>query len=112
MSETKHSKGPWQIVDVDGYIEVRTLDGFEVCGIGDMEVIEGEDLANARLIATAPDMLAALEAITSNPHLDLGDLVYQVRERECQGWEGDAVRQWSEAVTSVKEAIRKAKGQA
>ena len=64
------------------------------------------------LIAAAPDMLAALEAITSNPHINLGDLVYQVRERECQGWEGDAVRQWSEAVTSVLEAIRKAKGKA
>ncbi len=43
-----------------------------------------------------------LRALFSNPHVDLGDLVYQIREREGQGWDGPAVKAWSEAVTEAK----------
>lgn len=57
------------------------------------------------LIKAAKPMLAALEAISSNPHLDLGDIIYTVREHEGQGWDGPAVKAWSDAVTAVKAAI-------
>jgi hypothetical protein len=66
---------------------------------------------NARLIISAPDLLAALEALFSNPHLDLGDLVYTICEKELQGWDGPAVKAWSDAVTAAKAAIKKARGE-
>ena len=53
-------------------------------------------------------LLAALLLLTGNPHIDLGDLVYQVREREGKGWDGPAVLAWSQGVTSAKAAIAKA----
>ena len=65
--------------------------------------------ANARLISAAPELLEALEALTSNPHVDLGDLVYQVRDREGLGWDGPEVTKWSNAVQQARAAIAKAK---
>lgn len=53
-------------------------------------------------------MLAALKAVSSNEHVDLGDLVYYVKDRELKGWEGPAVTQWSKTVELVKEAIKEA----
>jgi len=50
---------------------------------------------------------AALVALTTNPHMNLGDLVYGVREREGLGWEGPAVKAWSDAVQSAETALRK-----
>jgi hypothetical protein len=54
------------------------------------------------------EMLEALIALTSNPHLDLGDLVYNVRERECEGWEGPSVVAWGQAVAKAKAALSRA----
>lgn len=66
------------------------------------------DEAKARAISASLEMLAALKAISSNPHCDLGDLVYRVRESEGEGWDGPAVIAWSNAVQAVKTAIQKA----
>jgi len=49
-----------------------------------------------------------LEALTSNPYLNLGDLVYQVREREGKGWEGPAVVAWSNAIDQARAALANA----
>jgi hypothetical protein len=62
------------------------------------------------LIAAAPELLEALKALTSNPHVDLGGLVYQVRDREGEGWDGPQVTNWSNAVQAAKAAIAKAEG--
>ena len=62
----------------------------------------------AKLIEAAPELLIALEALFSNEHIDLGDLVYNVRESEGEGWEVPSVTAWGEAVTKAKEAIQKA----
>ena len=48
----------------------------------------------------------ALSALFNNPHIDLGDFVYQVREREGQGWEGSAVKAWSDAVVAGSRLLR------
>ena len=48
---------------------------------------------------------AALTGLMTNPHMDLGDLVYNVREREQNGWEGPSVTAWSNAVTAAKAAL-------
>lgn len=53
-------------------------------------------------LATATE---ALRALMSNPHLILGDLVYEVYEREGEGWEGPAVKQWKEAVNGARAVL-------
>lgn len=52
-----HTPGPWH-VDDDGAI--RTRDGRDVVAAFDHRVVVAD--ADARLIAAAPDLLAALEA--------------------------------------------------
>lgn len=57
----------------------------------------------------ASDMLKALVAISTNPHLNLDDRIYDVREAEGHGWDGPAVVAWSNAVCAVKQTIKDAK---
>jgi len=59
----------------------------------------------AALVKAAPRMLAALRAISSNPHLNLGDQIYSIRERELQGFDGPAVKAWSDAVTEIQNIL-------
>jgi hypothetical protein len=54
------------------------------------------------------DAIAVLRALTTNPHLSLGDLVYTVRERELEGWEGPAVKSWSDAVVAATDVLKRA----
>lgn len=56
-----------------------------------------------------PRLLCALVALTTNPHVSLDDLVYTVREREGEGWEGPSVVTWGNAVADAQRAIRDAK---
>jgi len=55
---------------------------------------------------TLQDYQFALLAIFSNPHVDLGDLVYTIRERELEGWEGPAVKQWGDAVAAAHKLLK------
>jgi hypothetical protein len=48
---------------------------------------------------------AVLTALMTNPHLDLGDCVYTIREREGDGWDGPAVAAWGDAVSAAKKAL-------
>ena len=59
---TKHTPGPWPIQSHENRLYVGPV---EIDGDDD------EDLANARLIAAAPDMLAALRAL-DDVNLDVG----------------------------------------
>lgn len=54
------------------------------------------------------DAIAALRALTGNPHLHLGDLVYNVRDRELEGWEGPSVKAWSDAVVAAADVLKRA----
>ena len=59
MNEPKFTPGPWNVIDCAG-LEVEA-DGISICEIwqrGD----EDQEQANARLIAAAPCLLAALQA--------------------------------------------------
>lgn len=58
-----------------------------------------------RLREQNEERVAALVAISTNPHINLGDLVYAVRDAEGLGWEGPAVAAWGEACEAVKAAI-------
>lgn len=53
-------------------------------------------------------LIEGVEKLTTNKHVTLGDLVYNVREREGKGWNGKSVTQWSEAVTAIEQNAPKA----
>lgn len=90
----KHTKGPWR-VELNTCIEVWNQN-THICDLsGDHEShTEVNDLANARLIAAAPDMLEALE-VALETLLEQPDLV------------GDA----DMSVRTIKSAIAKARGE-
>lgn len=58
---TTHTPGPWAVDVMPGEVvvyEAVTLENIDICKMGG----NNNDGANARLIAAAPDMLAALRA--------------------------------------------------
>jgi hypothetical protein len=67
MSELKHSAAPWEIVpddDEPGDLVILSKDIYEVahvsrCYKGDR--VPEKEMANARLIAAAPELLTALQ---------------------------------------------------
>jgi len=62
MAETKHTPGPWTVGEGDR--ELLVLVDLGGCGDGLIcSVARPRYGANARLIAAAPDMLAALEGL-------------------------------------------------
>lgn len=81
MNTPKHTPGPWQASNTDGpwlpggddgLVEATTPDGLfikrEICHFfidPDDEMTLAEDLANARLIAAAPDLAAACLAFNA-----------------------------------------------
>jgi len=55
-----HTPGPWRIrAERYKFIHVYSPNG----GIAHLDTIDGEGAANARLIAAAPDLLAALRGV-------------------------------------------------
>jgi hypothetical protein len=56
----EHTPGPWKFIEDDGIFYVEAGNGHRYAD-GDMEGACGECLANARLIAAAPEMLEALK---------------------------------------------------
>lgn len=63
------SRGPWKIELESEQATIRAADGYDVCCIPiDPEYgWDGEDQANVRLIAAAPEMLRLLEWVYKNP---------------------------------------------
>lgn len=57
MKQTKHTPGPWSLSKTDDYVieAVKAGSPYEVCMYMVDSDNEAEDLANARLIAAAPD---------------------------------------------------------
>ena len=49
--------------------------------------------------------LDVLRQLVSNKHISLGDLIYQIREREGEGWDGPWVIQWGDAVKNATELL-------
>jgi hypothetical protein len=71
-----HTPGPWRVVDGD----VLTADGRRVAtihGYADEEIREPR--ANARLVAAAPDLRAALAQLVAD--VDQGSLLYEHSDR-------------------------------
>lgn len=62
---TKHTPGPWatHLVDETVVVIPRRPLPQQISMLGHSEVADDEDYANARLIAAAPELLAALEGL-------------------------------------------------
>ena len=70
MNETKHTPGPWWVsVPPSACLTTRFIearDGTHICKVGHRDFTSGSqesDLANAYLIAAAPELLEALECL-------------------------------------------------
>lgn len=104
-----HTPGPWKI-DEEGFV-VSGPDDFDICDISLRKV--GTDteemLANARLIAAAPELLSALEKFLktedlSNAAIESGDV------GELEAAEEEIATLYYEAVNEARAIIAKAKG--
>ena len=90
MTTTKHAPGPWRVVGITqmatgmGYYSIVTADGAVVCDM------RNRPISDAHIIAAAPDLLEALEALVAE----------QGRRRG---------RAWREAMAKAEAAITKAK---
>lgn len=40
---------------------------------------------------------------------DLGDFIYNIRDREAKGWDGPLVQKWSDACRLAREALNEAR---
>ena len=54
---------------------------------------------------TLTQAIEIIRALTGNAHINLGDLVYNVREREGLGWEGPSVVGWGAAVKAAEDFL-------
>lgn len=107
---SKHTPGPWKHVGQTGdgkrqLVESANDDSWERCSAE----IDSDDcdhdmaIANARLIAAAPELLDALEGL-----LDARDTDWEeAAEGDPDSDEGKA---WLSAVKQAYEAVRKAQG--
>ena len=64
---SNHTPGPWRVEHstAKGYLYMSYLysDEHHIISVGGSSISKGENKANARLIAAAPDLLAACEAV-------------------------------------------------
>lgn len=47
----------------------------------------------------------ALKALMTNPSIDLGDMIYNVKDREGKGWEGPDVTAWGKALIEARKLL-------
>ena len=72
MSDGKQTKGPWEeLTPSDNIWPPRVFAGSEIIAMVDnSDMTQDEKIANARLIAAAPDMLEALLGMVRLAELD------------------------------------------
>ena len=72
-NKTQHTPGPWRMGKRAYDRAIYGQQGAEVASMLDLFHTPAESLANARLIAAAPDLLAALRAVMACPDLSRND---------------------------------------
>jgi len=89
--ENKHTPGPWKIIYPEGFLYhivingrpfIATIDG-QYPDLEQCEEHEQENLANAKLIAAAPELLEALRAIAEelpDPTLSVTKIIKEIAE--------------------------------
>jgi hypothetical protein len=115
MTQAKHTPGPWNIGMRSGansnliyaYNGAEQHDDDSICSVYGMyqhteieNQKEGVGLANARLIAAAPELLDELKAVEAHLHAYV----------EAIEWGGGAASKSAERLASVRKAIAKAEG--
>jgi hypothetical protein len=90
MKNTKHTPGPWNIITRPNSFLISVM-SEDHTSIGDVSSIE-----NARLIASAPELLEALEELQHRFYV-LGGCVFQPKDEPF--------------MVKVTELLRKAKGE-
>lgn len=96
---SKHTPGPWGILINKKLKEIGIVSeklhqrGTTKCGICEIIITSPEDLANARLIAAAPEMLQLLT-----------DLIFCLENR------GVGLPEIEEIIKEAKEVIKKVEG--
>jgi hypothetical protein len=107
MIESKHTPGPWKAQLREGYVRHHAKGQWEVVSayetewwIADAAPHTGCDEANARLIAAAPELLAALETVLSWAEPVAGDN----RDKEAAANE-------EASIALARAAIAKAEGE-
>ncbi len=97
---TTHTPGPWGLMEhQDGFLTLTPPDG-RCAYFGMLPNEDDEDRANGRLIAAAPDLLAALELLGANILALPTPLFEQISEHIKPG------------VAASRAAISRAKGEA
>ena len=117
-AQTKHTPGPWEVHGNNIVATKGNVDVAVICYSG--EHFTGEDKANARLIAAAPELLEALRnvvgAFTTNPDpesrpISATWLAEYLRHRKCPRGErmGPSLEQiQDECINTARAAIAKA----
>lgn len=103
----EHTPGPWRLsAESEGYCRVEAGRGYYTGPFVDtgFEVTGFTGEANARLIAAAPDLLAALEEIAHNWEIidEDDDAIFNLSS--------EFIEAWREAGEIANAAIAKAKG--
>ena len=99
----QHTPGSWHCLAVEGgyLITAPTLSWRKIASVPERKATSAEDYANAHLIAAAPALLAALEAV-------LGDAEGFAR---THGAGDGATRRIHERCDQARAAIAQAKGE-
>jgi hypothetical protein len=108
MSEAKHTKGPWMIgPDEEGDpSQCISASGFDIATVWGGYLAADAD---ARLIASAPELLEALEWMVANDETNEGDT--PMPEYGGRSW-NEINAYWLDGLNRARAAIAKARGQA
>lgn len=110
---TQHTPGPWNFKNRDGKLVFGAFNGTREKWIASKEISvtnKDEDIANARLIAAAPDLLESLIELTSPIFIEalgIGFAAIITKNRKSQ-YRGHSFEDKSQVIKKAKQAIYKA----
>ena len=106
MLEQQHTPAPWHLYQGKGSLAVYVNSDVTERAIAEFPYDDGETLANARLIAAAPELLGALEEVLNQLATNYAQAV-SVGHR----WPNERVNMTSAAQLLASRAIAKARGE-
>ncbi|WP_338615770.1 hypothetical protein [Achromobacter sp. E1] len=106
---TKHTPGPWapHLVDETIVVIPRRPLPQHISTLGHSEVADDEDYANARLIAAAPELYEALDALFTDMLIAQGNM--RDAAKRDHRWEGCA-DEIQPRIDAARAALAKARG--